>query len=243
VIAVWMPVTVVPTSAATVEIDTFITELSSIMRNCPDARVNRTRLDPAAAAFVPTPVAMTAGCYRADGAAPSGSVAAMDDVEATLTSERLVLTPLTLADAEEMVNVLADPALGAFTGDEPPSLAELRRRYAILETRHEPRGDALWLNWIVRTRGRPIGYVQATVRGPEAFLAWLIAVPHQGRGFATEATRAVVAWLVRDLGVTELRATIHDDHDASRGVARGIGLRPTERWMDGERVWATTATD
>jgi hypothetical protein len=33
VIAVWMPVTVVPTSSATVAIDTFITELSSVMRN------------------------------------------------------------------------------------------------------------------------------------------------------------------------------------------------------------------
>ena len=33
-IAVWMPVTVVPTSLATVAIDTFITELSSVIRNC-----------------------------------------------------------------------------------------------------------------------------------------------------------------------------------------------------------------
>ena len=34
-----MPVTVVPTSLATVAIDTFITELSSVIRNCPDAKV------------------------------------------------------------------------------------------------------------------------------------------------------------------------------------------------------------
>ena len=32
-IAVWIPVTVVPTSLATVAIDTFMTELSSVMRN------------------------------------------------------------------------------------------------------------------------------------------------------------------------------------------------------------------
>jgi hypothetical protein len=41
VIAVWMPATVVPTSLATVAIDTFITELSSVMRNCADANVSR----------------------------------------------------------------------------------------------------------------------------------------------------------------------------------------------------------
>src|SRR5262245_44511872 len=42
VIAPWMPVTVVPTSLATVAIETFITELSSVMRNWPAASVNRT---------------------------------------------------------------------------------------------------------------------------------------------------------------------------------------------------------
>ncbi len=42
VIAVWIPVTVVPTSFATVAIDTFITELSSIIRNWPAHSVSRT---------------------------------------------------------------------------------------------------------------------------------------------------------------------------------------------------------
>ena len=42
VIAVWMPVTVVPTSLATVAIDTFITDVSSVMRNCAEASVRST---------------------------------------------------------------------------------------------------------------------------------------------------------------------------------------------------------
>ena len=37
-----MPVTVVPTSLATVAIETFITELSSVMRNCAEASVSNT---------------------------------------------------------------------------------------------------------------------------------------------------------------------------------------------------------
>src|SRR3954467_8820900 len=58
-----MPVTVVPTSLATVAIDTFITELSSVIRNCPAASVIRTTPD----AFVATSVAAlsgTLGRYR-----------------------------------------------------------------------------------------------------------------------------------------------------------------------------------
>ena len=49
VIAVWIPVMVVSRSLATVAIDTFITELSSIMRNCPAHRVRST--NPAALAL------------------------------------------------------------------------------------------------------------------------------------------------------------------------------------------------
>src|SRR6478735_9740927 len=52
VIAPWMPVTVVPTSFATVAIDTFITELSSVIRNCPAASVRSTIPAPLAAAVV-----------------------------------------------------------------------------------------------------------------------------------------------------------------------------------------------
>src|SRR3954452_23457612 len=48
VIAPWIPVTVVPTSLATVAIDTFITELSSVIRNCPAASVSSTSVAPLA---------------------------------------------------------------------------------------------------------------------------------------------------------------------------------------------------
>ena len=50
-IAPWIPVTVVPTSFATVAIETFITELSSVIRNCPAASVSSTT--PAAEAALP----------------------------------------------------------------------------------------------------------------------------------------------------------------------------------------------
>src|SRR5262245_7685183 len=48
VIAVWIPVTVVPTSLATVAIDTFITEVSSVIRNCAEAKVTNTTEAPLA---------------------------------------------------------------------------------------------------------------------------------------------------------------------------------------------------
>jgi hypothetical protein len=41
-----MPVIVVPMSAATVAIETFMTELSRVIRNCPEASTASTRPEP-----------------------------------------------------------------------------------------------------------------------------------------------------------------------------------------------------
>jgi RimJ/RimL family protein N-acetyltransferase len=90
-----------------------------------------------------------------------------------------------------------------------------------------------------RDTGEAIGTVQATVVGAAAQLAWVVAVPHQGRGYAREAALAVRDRL-RDAGVTGFSAYIHADHTASAGVARALGLTPTGtvvnreiRWTDG----------
>jgi hypothetical protein len=49
VIAVWIPVTSVPTSSATVAIATFITDVSNVIRNWPAASVPSTSVAPACA--------------------------------------------------------------------------------------------------------------------------------------------------------------------------------------------------
>src|SRR5215204_2594489 len=63
VIAPWIPVTVVPTSLATVAIDTFMTELSSVIRNCPDASVRRTSVAPVVRAAGAFATVLTAEAY------------------------------------------------------------------------------------------------------------------------------------------------------------------------------------
>ena len=159
----------------------------------------------------------------------------------TIVTARLALVPLRVDDADEMVGVLADPALYAFTGDSPPDLANLRARYARQATGRSADGAEQWLNWIARLRdsGEGIGFAQATVaaNGLRADVAWLIGVPWQGRGFAAEAATAVVAWL-KGAGVLVIEAHVHPDHQASEAVARRAGLAPTETFDgDGERIW------
>lgn len=157
-----------------------------------------------------------------------------------LRSARLILTPLVAGDADELFAVLDDQALHEFVGGSPLSLAALRERLAGWEQRRSPDGAEQWLNWTVieAQRGQATGYVQVTVRGRSAELAYVIGRPWQGRGFAREACAAVVAWLERDPGIDELIAHVHPDHVASQRVAASLGLTPTsQRREDGEMLW------
>ena len=132
-----------------------------------------------------------------------------------------------------MMAVLADPALFAFTGDGPPTETDLAERYRRQST------TPGWLNWVLRTHGsgEVVGTVQATQRDERAAeLAWVIGVPWQGHGYASEAVRSVVAAL-RAAGSRHLVAHVHPGHEASRRVAERAGLAPTGEVVDGEAVW------
>ena len=157
-----------------------------------------------------------------------------------LRTRRLDLALLVVDDAREMALVLADPALYAFTGGEPPDEATLRRRYARLVAGPADPSRESWHNWIIRLAdgGTVIGTVQATVRpaSREAEIAWVTGVPWQGRGYATEAAAALVEWLA-ETGTRSVVALIHPGHPASAAVARHLGLLPTDELVDGERVW------
>jgi RimJ/RimL family protein N-acetyltransferase len=157
-----------------------------------------------------------------------------------ITSARLRLVPLAVADAAEMVDVLSGEALYAYTGEAPPGLDELRARYARQVAGPSPDSREEWRNWILRREpgGEAVGYVQATITGGwrRAEIAWVIGLRWQGQGYATEAARALVGWLDAR-GVRVIQAHIHPEHAASAAVARRAGLRPSGVVTGGEQLW------
>lgn len=157
-----------------------------------------------------------------------------------IVAGRCELVPLTVDDADDMVEVLSDPALYTYIGGAPPALTWLRERYARLVVGHSPDGRQQWHNWIVRRTpdARAVGTVQATVtdEGRQAEIAWIVGAAFQGQGYATAAAVALVEWLDAR-GVETVTAHVHPEHQASMAVARRVGLRPTDRYEDGERVW------
>ena len=161
--------------------------------------------------------------------------------QAFLRTGRLRLDPLRAADADDLVGVLAEERLYAFTGGTPPDLDTLRGQFTVRARQVSPDGRELWLNWTVRLRssGEAVGYVQATVDDQRnATIAYVIGARWQKRGIATEAVENMVASLRERHGVRTVSAHIAAGHRASDGVATAVGLRLTdERTPEGERVW------
>ena len=166
----------------------------------------------------------------------------MIDLDRGWPVERVDLEPLAVAHAAELAPLLDDASLHEFTGGAPLSAAALAARFARLAVRRSPDGDHLWGNWVLRVRatGAVAGMVQATLPagGPQAGpaeVAWVVIRAAQGRGYAKEAARSLVA-LLQEAGWTVI-AHIHPGHVASQRVARAAGLSPTTDVYDGEVRW------
>jgi RimJ/RimL family protein N-acetyltransferase len=145
-----------------------------------------------------------------------------------------VLVPLRADDAAELVGLLDEPSLREWlrAGDA----AELRARFAAWESRLSPDDSERWLKWVVRAPddGRAVGWVQATVRGSHALLAWAILAAERGRGFASDAVRELPAELP---DVIRFEARIEEANVASQRVAAAAGFSRTDGTVGGEAVW------
>lgn len=169
----------------------------------------------------------------------SGLPTLPNDDESWIRTDRLELEPLRSAHAGAMYPILSDPKIYEFTGGSPPvSLVSLTERYARWERRRSPDGNELWLNWLIRACDGAvvIGCVQATLTEAGTAVAWVVGSEWQGRGYASEAARALMLWLERS-GALRIHAFVNPRHKASQRVAERAGLRRTEQIHDGEEVW------
>jgi [ribosomal protein S5]-alanine N-acetyltransferase len=153
-------------------------------------------------------------------------VGSLSDIE----TPRLRLEPLATVHAEPMFSVLSDPLLHAYLDSPPPdSIEQLRQSYVRLSAGVSPDGSQRWLNWIVVLPGvGPIGFVQATVVGASAWIGYLLGRAHWSRGYATEATRAMLGHLASVHETSLFRATVEVANSRSITLLQGLGFRLAE---------------
>ncbi len=140
-----------------------------------------------------------------------------------LSTERLRLTPVTAADTDFVLEILNDPGWLANIGDRGVRTAEQARGYitdrfegkAWWVVRDVASGEALGLAGIVPTRPGmempDVGY---------AFLA-----RHSGKGYATEAAKAVLDHGMGTLGHARLAAITTLANTPSQRVLEKLGFR------------------
>jgi RimJ/RimL family protein N-acetyltransferase len=166
-------------------------------------------------------------------------------MDAPIRTARLALVPVVAEDADELAAVFADERLYAFTGGGPGTVEELRETLGRL-ARGRTADPWAQRNWVVRRLAdrRAVGMVQAVFGdgGRSAEIAWLVGVPWQGQGLASEAATAVVTWLAAR-GAAQVTAWIRPDHHVSESVAKHAGLavtdetRTTDKHQHTERLW------
>jgi [ribosomal protein S5]-alanine N-acetyltransferase len=149
--------------------------------------------------------------------------------ERTLETRRLLLEPLTAAHAAELYEGLGDRRLYEFIPQEPPaSSGVLEERYRKLSARRSPDGREAWLNWAMRDRegGACVGVAEATVQGDgAAYIAYMVLVPFQRRGFAAEACGRLLGHLFGDYGAGVVVAEIDTRNTSSVALVEGLGFR------------------
>jgi RimJ/RimL family protein N-acetyltransferase len=161
---------------------------------------------------------------------------------ATIEGDHTTLVPLRASDADELVGLLEEEQLRSWL--RASDVSGLRDRFAAWETRRSPDGEELWLNWVVRGRegGRALGWVQATVRGASASVAYALLPAERGAGAASDAVRALVRWLREQLAVSVVTAEIDDANEASVRVAVAAGFERTIHRAGEDFVWEHRTT-
>lgn len=162
-----------------------------------------------------------------------------------LATERLVLRPFALADADALTALWRDPDVRRYLWDD-----RLVTGDETLDAIH--RSDELWRShgcgqFTIRLRDSSelIGFAGlfSMDEGPEIELIYGLAPAYWKAGYATEASRAVLDFVFGNLAIERLVARTDRPNVASAGVMRRLGMRDITRDDDPYIVYALDRAD
>jgi RimJ/RimL family protein N-acetyltransferase len=142
-----------------------------------------------------------------------------------IRTERLFLRPAWPEDIDELTQVLADDAVCGDVALAPleRTSAQLRAYFDSAEERRLPR---FFINVRDDNGSKLIGSIGLGRSGSDIELGYWIARMHRGRGYASEAVRAVLAQ-ARALGHRRVVAAQFAENEAAARVLEHAGFQPT----------------
>jgi RimJ/RimL family protein N-acetyltransferase len=161
----------------------------------------------------------------------------------TIETERLLLRRSRPEDAETISAYRSDPQVHRYQGWERTDAEGIRTEIELMAGRApgEPGG---WVQLSVEERdgGLLVGDVGLSPADGEPSVikvGYTITPDRQGRGYATEAVRALISYAFEVLGAEVVRAYASASNLPSIKVAEKVGMRLMERFegRDGDHVW------
>lgn len=142
-----------------------------------------------------------------------------------LRTERLVLRLMRSADIATQAAYRSDPEVGRYALWDLPYDPARSERLAEQDSRDDLVPGA-WTTLAIEVDGEVVGDVgtQLHETGGVADIGYTLAPAHWGKGYASEATRALVEDLVTRIGVERVHADLDPDNIASQRVLEAAGL-------------------
>jgi [ribosomal protein S5]-alanine N-acetyltransferase len=145
-----------------------------------------------------------------------------------LETARLILRKLTPDDAEPLFRIYHEPDVLIYFSQGPPESVEIARANIVRHLEHyDVHGFGLWAT-VLRESGELIGRCgllnQTLDDQPEVEIGYLLSPRFWGRGLASEAARAIRDFGFEKLGRTRLISIINVRNEASKRVARAVGM-------------------
>jgi ribosomal-protein-alanine N-acetyltransferase len=156
-----------------------------------------------------------------------------------LKTARLILRPMTLADATALFAILGDDEAMRFW--DRPAIRRLAVVEEIVREQLEAVAEGTCLYWTVWDKNQAVGSIDMSfIADGEAQFGFLFRRDCWGQGYAAEAAAAVIAHAFDDLELTRLKARIHAGNRAAARVLAKTGfmleeMRPGYR-LDSGRI-------
>ena len=154
----------------------------------------------------------------------------IDAAFAALTSERLVLRRFRPEDLDAFVAYRSDPGTARYQSWEAPYPPSQARQFLRELAAIHPDTPGEWFQFAIalRTTDRLIGDCAAHVPADDprqAEIGFTLAPGHQGHGYATEAVRRLLRYLLLERGKHRVSATCDDRNTRSAALLERVGMR------------------
>lgn len=146
-----------------------------------------------------------------------------------IVTERLVLRPIILSDAEELYRLVTDKDVMKYLAGIPPYTGVQMAVDYISGKLTEKYKDISFYDWGIceKSSGKLIGRIAVYKQDDEkrmADLVWYISPDVRGKGYMPEAGKAVVGCL-QEIGFERIEAFANVDNLSSQKVMEKIGMQ------------------